>query len=394
MTSLKGLTIGVPREIISGERRVAVTPETTARYVAAGAQVLIEAGAGLGAFFDDDSYRAAGAEILADVKNVYARSTLVLKVKEPQFNPDLGVHEGELIPEKTVLVCFLHPANPLNHDTVRLLAARNITSFSLDSIPRVSRAQHMDALTSMSTVAGYKAVITAAHHLARFVPMIPTDAGIIEPARVLVVGTGVAGLQSIATAKRLGARVSTLDIRPEANEQARSLGALLVPFALEEGEGVGEGGYAKRLSEDLYERERTSLTPVVAQSDIIILTALVPRERAPILITKAMVEGMKKGAVIVDVAIDQGGNCELTRPGESYVHKDVLLVGLLNIPASLAIDSTRMFAHNLYEYIGHIAVDGNIDEHAADDLIQDACVTRDGRIVHQGTLRAMGLAGD
>ena len=252
----------------------------------------------------------------------------------------------------------------------------------------------MDALTSMSTVAGYKAVISAAHHLARFVPMIPTDSGIIEPARVLVVGTGVAGLQAIATAKRLGGRVKSLDIRPEANEQARSLGASLVPFDLPDGVGVGEGGYAQRLSEDLYQRERECLAPVVAESDIVILTALVPRERAPILVDRPMVESMKKGSVIVDISIDQGGNCEVTRPGEEYSWHDVLVIGLINIPAYLAVDSTRMFAHNLYEYVSHIVVSGRIDTNSKDELVREACVTCDGSVVHKGTLKAMGLSAD
>lgn len=393
MASFNGLVIGVPREIMPGERRVAATPDTVGEYVSAGARVLVECGAGAGAYYGDEEYRQAGAEVISNAREVFGRSTLILKVKEPKYNKELGVHEAELIPEKGFLVCFLHPANPLNHDMVRTLAARGITSFSLDSIPRVSRAQHMDALTSMSTVAGYKAVINAAHHLARFVPMIPTDAGIIEPARVLVVGTGVAGLQAIATAKRLGGRVKALDIRPEANEQARSLGAALVPFELPEGAGVGEGGYAQRLSEEWYQRERECLAPVVAESDIVILTALVPRERAPILVDKAMVERMKKGSVIVDISIDQGGNCEVTRPGEEYAWNDVLVVGLINIPAYLAVDSTRMFAHNLYEYVCHIAVDGKIDGNAPDELVREACVTRGGAVVHKGTLKAMGLTG-
>lgn len=389
MSRFAGMVIGVPREIMPGERRVAVVPETVRAFVAEGATVLVQSGAGLGAYYDDSAYVEAGAEVIPDVAQVFGRADIILKVKEPKFNKALQAHEAELISEGAFLVCFLHPANPLNHDMVRTLATRKITSFSLDSIPRISRAQHMDALTSMSTVAGYKAVISAAHHLARFVPMIPTDAGIIEPARVLVVGTGVAGLQAIATAKRLGGRVKSLDIRPEANEQARSLGAALVPFDLPQGVGVGEGGYAQRLSEDWYQRERDCLAPVVAESDIVILTALVPGERAPMLVDKAMVESMKKGSVIVDISIDQGGNCEVTRPGEEYSWHDVLVLGLINIPAYLAVDATRMFAHNLYEYVNHIVVDGKIDTNSHDEIVMKALVTKDGAVVHQGTLKAM-----
>ena len=394
MSGFNGLVIGVPREIMPGERRVAATPETVREFVNAGATVLVESGAGAGAYYGDEAYAQAGAEVVAGAREVFDRAELVLKVKEPKLNKELGTHEADLIRENGFLVCFLHPANPLNHDMVRTLASRGITSFSLDSIPRISRAQHMDALTSMSTVAGYKAVISAAHHLARFVPMIPTDAGIIEPARILVVGTGVAGLQAIATGKRLGGRVKSLDIRPEANEQARSLGAALVPFDLPEGGGIGEGGYACRLSEEWYQRERACLAPVVAESDIVILTALVPGERAPMLVDQSMVESMKKGSVIVDISIDQGGNCEVTRPGEEYSWNDVLVIGLINIPAYLAVDSTRMFAHNLYEYISHIVVHGRIDANSKDELVREACVTRDGAVVHKGTLRAMGLSGE
>lgn len=378
MSRFAGMVIGVPREIMPGERRVAVVPETVHAFVQDGARVVVQSGAGSGAYYDDTAYEEAGAEVIADAGEVFGRADIILKVKEPRFNESVQAHEADLIREGAFLVCFLHPANPLNHKMVHTLAARGIASFSLDSIPRISRAQHMDALTSMSTIAGYKAVISAAHHLARFVPMIPTDAGIIEPARVLVVGTGVAGLQAIATAKRLGGRVKALDIRPEANEQARSLGAALVPFDLPEGVGVGEGGYAQRLSQDWYQRERECLAPAVAESDIVILTALVPGERAPVLVDKAMVESMKKGSVIVDISIDQGGNCEVTRPGEEYSWHDVLVIGLINIPAYLAVDATRMFAHNLYEYVNHIVVDGKIDTNSQDEIVTKALVTKDG----------------
>ena len=393
MSTYNGLIVGVPREIMPGEKRVAVIPETVRGLVAGGARVLIESGAGAGAYYSDEDYAAAGADVVSDARALFDQARLILKVKEPKYNAALGAHETDLFGEGSVLICFLHPANPVNHDMVRNLAKRGITSFSLDSIPRIPRAQHMDALTSMSTVAGYKAVISAAHHLARFMPMIPTDSGIIEPARVLVVGTGVAGLQSIATAKRLGARVKCLDIRPEANEQARSLGAALVPFDLPEGMGVGEGGYAQRLPEEQYQRERECLAPVVAESDVVILTALVPRERAPMLVDKAMVQSMKKGSVIVDISIDQGGNCEVTRPGEDHAYHDVLVSGLINIPAYLAVDATRMFAHNLYEYVSHIVVEGRIDADSDDEIIREALVTKGNTVVHKGTLKAMETAG-
>jgi H+-translocating NAD(P) transhydrogenase subunit alpha len=272
---------------------------------------------------------------------------------------------------------------------IKILAERNITSFTLDGIPRISRAQQMDALTSMSTVAGYKAVITASNHLPRFIPMMPTAAGVIPPAQFLVLGTGVAGLQSVATAKRLGAKVKALDIRPEANEQARSLGAEVIPFELPGGLGLGQGGYACRLTDEWYQKEREVLAPHVAAADVIILTALVMGEKAPILIDEAMVGTMKNGAVIVDISIDQGGNCELTRAGEEYYHRGVLISGLANIPATLATDSTKMFAQNVLYYLNHLVRDGKVDRDAEDQIIRESMVTRDRKIVHQGTLLAM-----
>ncbi len=388
-----GIVLGVPREIMEAELRVAVIPDTVKQFTEAGARVLVESGAGAGAYYADEAYRQAGAHIVPDAPTLYESAQIVLKVKEPQKDPATGTHEADLLPEGSMLICFLHPANPINHDTVRRLAERRITAFTLDSIPRVPRAQHMDALTSMSTVAGYKAVISAAHHLARFVPMIPTASGIVQPARMLVVGTGVAGLQSIATAKRLGAKIRSLDIRAEANEQARSLGAEVLPFELPPGMGTGAGGYAERLPESEYARERETLAPAVAESDVVILTALVPSEKAPILVDQTMVRTMRKGSVIVDISIDQGGNCALTRPGEEYVWNDVLISGLKNIPAHLAIDATRMFAHNAFEYLNHIVADGRVDLDSTDEIIRDSLVTRDGRIVHEGTLKAMDAHG-
>ncbi len=393
MTAYQGLTIGIPREIMPGERRVAAIPETVREWVSNGARVLVETGAGQGVFFPDGAYQEAGAHVTPDPRSLFSQSQLILKVKEPLFNDALDEHEADWIPVGSTLVCFLHPANPLNHAVVRRLAERGVVSYSLDSIPRIPRAQHMDALTSMSTVAGYKAMLHAADRLARFVPMIPTDAGILEPAQVLVVGTGVAGLQSLAVAKRLGARVRFLDIRPEANEQARSLGATQVSFDLPEGAGVGPGGYARRLSEEQYARERAALAPVVAECDVVILSALVYRQRAPILVDEPMVQGMKQGSVIVDVAVDQGGNCSVTRAGEECWVRDVLVSGLMNIPGYLAIDATRMFAHNMFQYVRHLVVEGRLDPETDDEILREALVTKDGAVVHAGTLQAMQETG-
>ena len=385
----KGLTVAVPREIMAGEKRVAVIPETVKKFTEAGAKVLIETGAGADAYYEDEAYRLAGAEIMPSAPEIYHNADIILKVKEPQFDEKTGKHETDYYPDNKVLVCFIHPANPVNHDLVKKLAAKNITSFTLDSIPRISRAQQMDALTSMSTVAGYRAVVTAAYHLNRFVPLIPMAFGMIPPAEVLIVGVGVAGLQAAATAKRLGAKVKALDIRPEANEQALSLGLEVIPFELPEGLGCGEGGYARRLPEEWYMREREMLAPHVARSDVVILGALVPGEKAPLLLNRSMLEEMKKGSVVVDISIDQGGNCELSRPGEEYDYQGIFISGLANLPAYMPVASTQMFAQNVWHYLRHIVKNGSIDQDSDDEIIRNSLVTKGSRIVHKGTIEAM-----
>lgn len=390
---LKGLVIAVPRETIPGERRVAVIPETVEKLRAAGAAVLVESGAGEGAWLGDDRFRAAGAEIVPGDRELYRRANLILKVKEPCFNEKTGRHEADLYPEESVLACFLHPANPANHQAVRKLAARRITAFTLDGVPRISRAQQMDALTAMSTIAGYKAAIIAAFRLPRIIPMMPTASGILPPAVFLVVGTGVAGLQAIAAAKRLGAKVMTLDIRPEANEQARSVGAEVIPFPVPPEEAVGEGGYARRLSGEWLARERAALASFAEKSDAVILTALVPGEEAPVLVDEAAVGRMKEGSVIIDIAIDQGGNCRLSRPGVEYERDGVFISALRNIPAGVSIDATFLFARSLFNFVEHLAAADAIAGDSADEIARAALVTRNGRIVHRGTLLAMGEEG-
>jgi len=385
------VTVGIPREIMPGEKRVAAIPQTVEQLVAAGARVLVETGAGAGAYISDEAYRERGAEIVADAREVYKEATVVMKVKEPQYHEKFAQHEAEMLPEKGVLICFLHPAHAVNHPAIKILARRGITSFTLDGIPRISRAQQMDALTSMSTVAGYKAVIFAANHLGRFIPMMPTSFGVIPPARFLVVGTGVAGLQSIATAKRLGAKVKTLDIRQEANEQSRSLGAESLSFDVPQELALAAGGYACRLPEEWYQKERELLAPHVEESDAVILAALIPGEVAPILVDEAMVQRMKKGSVIIDVAVDQGGNCALTRCGEEYSHEGITISGMMNIPATLPVDATRMFAQNAWQFLSHLVQGGTVKTDTSDEIIAATLVTLDERIVHRGTLLAMEM---
>ncbi|MBN1630116.1 MAG: NAD(P)(+) transhydrogenase (Re/Si-specific) subunit alpha, partial [Thermoleophilia bacterium] len=324
--------VGIPREILPGENRVAALPDTIRKLVQAGYAVGVEAGAGQGVFVSDDEYRNAGAEVIDGPVSLLQRADVVLKVKQPYRNGVIGEHEAALLKPGSVLITFLHPAAPSNHDMIRTLAERRVTSFTMDGIPRTSRAQAMDALTSMSTVTGYKSVLMAASALPKFVPMIGTAIGVVKPATFLVVGAGVVGLQSIATAKRLGAVVKCIDIRAEAREAAASLGATVEGFEVPDGLALAAGGYARALPEEWLEKEREALGPLLTQADAVILSALVPGEVAPILMTASMVESMAPGSAIVDVAVDQGGNCALTKPGEVYDHGQVHIIGVQNIP--------------------------------------------------------------
>ena len=389
--SFKGLIFGIPKETLAGERRVAATPEVVGKMVSKGAIVVVEIGAGEGSFFTDDEYRAAGAELLAGSEEVFAKSDLILKVKEPRFSDKVGKHEVDMMKEGQYLITFLHPASPANHKMVRKLAAKGVIAISLDSIPRISRAQTMDALTSMSTVAGYKAVLMAANMLPVFIPMITSAIGTTQPASVLVIGTGVAGLQSLATAKRLGAIVYAADIRPEACEQAKSLGAKIIDVQIPAEVSVGKGGYAMKLPEKWLLKEQQILSQSVTFADIVILTALIPGKVAPVLITKEMVKSMKTGSVIVDVAIDQGGNCEISEAARLVTKYGVNIDGTLNIPSMLPRSSTWMFASNVYNLLAYLIKDGKVNLNMDDEIIASSIVTKDGKIFHAGTLEAMNL---
>ena len=387
----QGMTIGVPKEIMHGERRVSATPDTVKKMVAEGATVLVEKGAGDGAFFADAAYVEAGGKIVEDVQEIFAKSDVILKVKEPLFNKKVNKHEAEMVRDGQYLITFLHPAAPVNHEMMKKLAATGVISITLDGIPRISRAQGMDALTSMSTVAGYKGVLMAANRLAKFMPMVGTAVGVIKPANVLVIGTGVAGLQAVATAKRLGAVVTAVDIRPDAREQSTSLGAKSFDVGVPAEVAVGEGGYAQRLSDEWLNKEREALKPLVKDADIIILSALIPGKLAPILITGEMVASMAPGSSIVDISIDQGGNCELTEAGEVVVKHGVSIDGTKNIPGMMPTSSTWMFANNIYQLLAFLAQDGKIVLDRTDPIIESTLTTIDKQIVHRGAREAMGI---
>jgi NAD(P) transhydrogenase subunit alpha len=296
-----------------------------------------------------------------------------------------------LMKEGQVLVTFLHPAAPTNHQMVKDLAAKGVISLTLDGIPRISKAQGMDALTSMSTVAGYKAVLMAANRLPKFMPMVGTAVGMIKPSNVLVIGTGIAGLQAVATAKRLGAVVYAADIRPDAREQAKSLGAKIVDVGVPAEIAVGTGGYAKKLPDEWLIKEREAIKDTVLEADIIILTALIPGKVAPVLVTEEMVKAMKPGSAIIDVAIDQGGNCEITEPTAVVEKYGVSIDGTKNIPGMVPTSSTWMFANNIYNFIAYLAEDGKIKLNPNDEIVASSLATRDGKLVHAGALEAMKM---
>lgn len=383
------MILGIPKEILDEERRVAALPETVLEFARMGFDVWVQSGAGEGALHTDAAYARGGATIVSDPRALFAQADVVLKVKQPWRNQALGQHEAEWLRPGAILVAFLHPAAPANHATIRRLAERQVTALTMDDLPRISRAQTMDALTSMSTVTGYKAVLLAANRFPKFVPMIGTAIGTIRAAKFLVVGTGVVGLQAIAAAKRLGGAIQAVDIKDDARQAAASLGAQVAGFDLPPEIAAGEGGYARALPPAWLEQERAALAPLVAEADIVILSALVPGEVAPVLVTPDMVPRMKPGSVLVDVSIDQGGNCALSEPGREVTRHGVHLVGLWNIPGSLPVHASWLYAHNLLHYVQNLFAHG-LDAPALDDeIVRHSLVTHQGRIVHAGTLKAM-----
>ena len=384
------MIIGIPKEIMHDEARVAATPDTVKKYVADGHKVLVEVNAGIGAQCPNEAYAAAGAIMCDTAQQVYDEAELILKVKEPLFNEDTGKHEVDMMHAGQYLITFIHPAAPVNHKMVKHMAEAGVISMAIEGVPRISRAQSMDALTSMSTCAGYKGILMAASDLIKFIPMMPTAAGMIKPCNVLVAGVGVAGLQALATAKRLGAKTFAIDIRPAAAEQATSLGAKLVESGVDPALAIGQGGYAMELPEDVLAAERELIAKVLPDMDIVFLSALVPGRLAPILITEEMVKSMKPGSVIVDIAIDQGGNCSITTPGVKDVKHGVILEGIKNIPGMLAESSTFMYAANMYNLVKYLTKDGKLSLDESDDIVSGMLTTKDGKVVHAGALAAMG----
>jgi H+-translocating NAD(P) transhydrogenase subunit alpha len=381
------MIIGVVRESWPGERRVALAPASVAPLVKAGHQVLVESNAGASAGFTDAAYTEKGATIVASRADVSARAEMLLRVKlGPAGAPSTDADLAALRPGQSV-IAFLDPLT--DHALVRQLAERQVSVFSMELMPRITRAQSMDALSSMATIAGYKAVLLAAVTVPRMFPMLMTAAGNVSAARAFVIGVGVAGLQAIATAKRLGAQVQAYDVRPAAKEQILSLGAKVADVPLETADAQDAGGYAKAQDESFYQRQRVAMSKVVAGSDIVITTAAIPGRKAPVLITGDMVRGMQPGSAIVDLAAERGGNCELTRADEVVVEGGVTILGPTNLPSTVPYHASQMYAKNITTFLLHLAnKEGQMNWDLTDEITRETLVTHKGEVVHE---RVRGL---
>ncbi len=374
------MIVGVPRESFPGERRVALVPAVIPVLAKAGLEVVVQAGAGIEAGYPDADYVAKGAKIVVDRAEVFRTADIIVQILCYGSNDKTGKNDLPLFKRDQMLIGFLRPLG--NVETVQGIASAGVTSFSVELMPRTTRAQSMDVLSSMGTIAGYKAVVIAADKLPRLFPMLTTAAGTITPARVFIIGAGVAGLQAIATARRLGAITSSYDMRPIAKEQVQSLGARFVELPIEAKDAQDSGGYAKAQDETFYLRQRQLLKEVVTQSDVVITTAVIPGKTSPILVTKEMVEGMAPGSVIVDLASERGGNCELTKLGEVVVEHGVTIIGWINLASTVPYHASMMYAKNITAFLVHMIKDGKFQYNAEDQIMRETILTRGGEIVN------------
>ncbi|MEO8910087.1 MAG: Re/Si-specific NAD(P)(+) transhydrogenase subunit alpha [Gemmatimonadaceae bacterium] len=383
------MLIGVPREIASGERRVALVPDVVPQLTRAGHRVVVERGAGQRAGFTDEAYRTAGCDLADTSAEIYSTAQMVLKVQRPGRDEATGQAELDLLKDGSVLIGLLQPSG--DPALFEQLSERNIIACSMELVPRTTRAQMMDALSSQSTVAGYKAVLIAANALQKFFPMLMTAAGTVRPARVLVIGAGVAGLQAIATARRIGAVVEAFDTRPVVKEQVQSLGATFVELDVHAENAQDAGGYARELSKEHIKREKELIHKHAQQADVIITTALIPGKPAPLLIEEVTVKAMRPGSVIVDLAGEQGGNCELSVPGETTVQHDVTIIAPLHISSELAFHASQMYSKNVAALVTLLAPQGELKLNFADDIIDAVTVTAGGKIRHAPTRQRLGM---
>jgi NAD(P) transhydrogenase subunit alpha len=374
------LKVWVPKEVAAGETRVAATPETVKRLVKEGLDVAVESGAGDQAYLGDDRFKEAGARIGSPSE--WSQADLVLKVAPLTSNPKLGKDEAAAMKPGAVVISFFNPHK--NAPMVRALQFGKVTSLAMELVPRITRAQKMDALSSQASIAGYKAVLMAAGRLPRYFPMLMTAAGTIPSAKLVIMGAGVAGLQAIATAKRLGAVVWVSDVRPAVKEQVESLGGKFIDLPMAES-GEGKGGYAKEMSKEFLEKQQAIIAEHVSSADAVITTAQIPGKPAPRLVTAATVQRMRPGSVIVDLAAEQGGNCELTEPGKEVIKHRVLIMGQLNLPASMPLDASTLYARNVLELVLHVTKGGKLNVELEDEITKGTLLTHDGKILHAPT---------
>jgi NAD(P) transhydrogenase subunit alpha len=386
------IILGIPRETFPGERRVSVTPRHCESLGKSGIEVLVEHGAGLEAGYPDEAYASRSAKLVSR-ESLFSEAQLIAQVRSLGANPDAGRADLPSFRAGQVMVGFGEPLTAPKECAD--LAAAGVSFFAMELMPRITRAQSMDALSAMATVSGYRAVLLAASQLPKMFPMLMTAAGTVAPAKVFVLGAGVAGLQAIATARRLGAVVSAYDVRPAVKEQVESVGAKFIVLDVEAKASEDKGGYAKAMDEAFYRRQREQLTGVIRDQDVLITTAAVPGQKAPILVTREMAAAMQPGSVIVDIAAERGGNCELTRPGETIIHQGVAILGPMNIPSMVPFHASQMFASNIAAFIKFLVRDGALNLDRQDEIIRETLVTHEGKVVHPRVLdvveRSLGV---
>ena len=381
------MVVGIPTEITPEETRIAAIPATVKQLVKNGFEVKIQSDAGKGSFISDADFKESGAQIYNSVSELYSSSDIILKVNPPLMNEEIGKHEVDMMKENSIYISFIQTTKDIQE--VKKLQEKNITAFSMHLVPRTTLAQKMDALSSQSNIAGYKAVLIGSSHIAKYMPLLMTAAGTIKPSKTLVIGAGVAGLQAIATAKRLGAQVNAFDVRPVVKEQVESLGAKFVEVKSND-DATGEGGYAKEASEEYKQKQAALLKDYISDSDLVITTALIPGRPAPKIITKEMVDAMKGGSAIMDLASENGGNCEYTKPGEIINHNGIIIDGTLNFPGTMPIHASQVYSKNIYALLSYLYPDGKLKLDMDDEIISGSLFTHNGEITDERTKEALG----
>lgn len=385
------MNIGIPKETFPGENRVSLIPTNIPELIKNGLDVVVETEAGLAAGYPDRLYEEKGGRVVRNREELFGTSQIILQVRGYCANPNAGERDFDLMQENQILIGFMKPCS--NAKYVKKISERKVATFAMELIPRISRAQSMDPLSSMMTVSGYKASLLAADALPKMFPLFMTAAGTITPAKVLVIGAGVSGLQAIATCRRLGAVVKAYDIRPIVKEQVESLGARFVALEMETEAAEGKGGYARAMGEEFYKKQRALMMTVVAESDVVISTAAVPGRKAPVLITQDMVKAMQVGSVIVDVAAEGGGNCELTEVDRTVVKHGIPIIGKTNLPSTIPYHASQMYSHNVTRFLLNMVKDGQIDMNLEDEIIRDTLVSRDGEFLDTKVLQVIQETG-